>query len=106
MILFISIVFTSIATSTIEGTIGFYLIFFSNWGILFGLANALLGAYLVTVWHYSDTRGKNSSESQLKRVRDKIYWNASTVTIVQSSVTTFMFWTLIYDGKCTKLSSL
>ena len=77
----------------------FYLIFFSNWGILFGLANALLGAYLVTIWHYSDARGNKIGESRLERVRARIYWNASTVTIVQSCVTTFMFWSLIYDGE-------
>ncbi|KAH8410023.1 hypothetical protein KR009_004262, partial [Drosophila setifemur] len=96
-----------------------YFIYMTNWGIWMCMLTNLLGAILVTVWHYHpEYAGKfhhilgRSSEVNMANLYliDKllnmkssfsyfrVYWGMHIITLVLSMVVTIIYWSILYDA--------
>lgn len=64
-IFFTYVVISSMVTFAETHGIGFFFIYFTNWGIMINMAVGLMGALIVTIWHFNtDFKGESLATKQ------------------------------------------
>lgn len=100
-----------------ESSYWLYFIYMTNWGIWMCMLTNLLGAVLVTVWHYHPEYAGELYLTTLEMlfnylyIPDKllnvkssfsyfrVYWGMHIISLVLSIVITIIYWGILYDGE-------
>ncbi|XP_062127035.1 protein rolling stone [Drosophila sulfurigaster albostrigata] len=75
-----------------------YFIYMTNWGIWMCMLTNLLGAILVTIWHYHPEYSDKLLNMEAWLSPFRIYWSMHIITLVLSIVITIIYWSILYDA--------
>ncbi|XP_034667925.1 protein rolling stone [Drosophila subobscura] len=75
-----------------------YFIYMTNWGIWMCMLTNLLGAILVTIWHYHPEYADKLLNVKSNFSYFRLYWGMHIITLVLSIVITIIYWTILYDA--------
>ncbi|KAH8293273.1 hypothetical protein KR018_006723, partial [Drosophila ironensis] len=75
-----------------------YFIYMTNWGIWMCMLTNLLGAILVTVWHYHPEYADKLLNIKSSFSYFRVYWGMHIITLVLSIVITIIYWSILYDA--------
>ncbi|EDV94060.1 protein rolling stone [Drosophila grimshawi] len=74
-----------------------YFIYMTNWGIWMCMLTNLLGAILVTIWHYHPEYADKLLNMRAWTSPFRIYWSMHIITLVLSIVITIIYWSILYN---------
>ncbi|EDW76201.1 uncharacterized protein Dwil_GK14787 [Drosophila willistoni] len=81
-----------------ESSYWLYFIYMTNWGIWMCMLTNLLGAILVTIWHYHPEYADKLLNMNGCCSFFRIYWGMHIITLVLSIVITIIYWSILYDA--------
>ncbi|KAH8255521.1 hypothetical protein KR038_004957, partial [Drosophila bunnanda] len=94
---FVAVVITSMwPEADDESSYWLYFIYMTNWGIWMCMLTNLLGAVLVTVWHYHPESADKLLNGSFSYFR--VYWGMHIISLVLSIVITIIYWGILYDA--------
>ncbi|XP_055903213.1 protein rolling stone [Eupeodes corollae] len=73
-----------------------FFIFLTNWGILMCMFTNLLGAVLVSIYHFHPEYEDRLLNMETLTCPFRIYWGMHITTLVVSIAITIVYWTLLY----------
>ncbi|KAL7739157.1 hypothetical protein ACLKA6_010380 [Drosophila palustris] len=88
-----------------ESSYWLYFIYMTNWGIWMCMLTNLLGAILVTIWHYHPEYSDKLLNMQAWASPFRIYWSMHIITLVLSIVITIIYWSILYDANESSLDA-
>lgn len=74
-----------------------YLIYMTNWGIWMCMMTNLMGAILVTIWHYHPEYADKLLNMKSSCSYFRVYWGMHVISLVLSIVITIIYWSLLYN---------
>ncbi|XP_030377590.1 protein rolling stone [Scaptodrosophila lebanonensis] len=96
---FLGVVIESmLPVATDKGSYWLYCIYMTNWGIWLCMLTNMLGAILVTIWHYHPEYADKLLNMQACCSPFRIYWGMHIITLVLSIVITIIYWSILYDA--------
>lgn len=78
---------------------GIWFIYLTHWGVLLCLSTTILGAIIVTTWHFHPEFSENLKEASGMPILFKIYWMLHNSTLVLSIVISLIYWSVLYQGE-------
>jgi len=82
--------------ATKYGPYGYYFIYLTNWGIMLCMTCTVLGAILVTAWHFHPELSSRITSGEMPGIF-KFYWGLHNCTLILSLIITSLYWSVIYD---------
>uniref|UniRef100_A0A0K8TRE5 Putative conserved plasma membrane protein n=1 Tax=Tabanus bromius TaxID=304241 RepID=A0A0K8TRE5_TABBR len=86
-------------TAIVNSKTWHFIIYLTNWGILLCFFTCMLGAILVTIWHFHPEYSDRVAESKEMPSVFKVYWGMHNTTLSVSIVITIVYWSILYNGK-------
>ncbi|EDW88600.1 protein rolling stone [Drosophila yakuba] len=75
-----------------------YFIYMTNWGIWMCMLTNVLGAVLVTIWHYHPEYADKLLNMKSSFSYFRLYWGMHIIALVLSIVITIIYWSLLYNA--------
>ncbi|KAH8245073.1 hypothetical protein KR032_004429, partial [Drosophila birchii] len=88
-----------------ESSYWLYFIYMTNWGIWMCMLTNLLGAVLVTVWHYHPEKADKLLNVKSSFSYFRVYWGMHIISLVLSIVITIIYWGILYDANESSLDA-
>lgn len=92
-VFYIGITLYSMIDMSLAGTMGFWFIYMTHWGIFISMIATTFGAILTTLYHRETIKIEPHSLSY------KLYWFLSNVSTVFAFVITVVYWIVLFEGK-------
>ncbi|XP_037958319.1 protein rolling stone [Teleopsis dalmanni] len=103
-IFFIGVVLESMINQEDQGSFWLYFIYMTNWGIILCMLTNLLGAILVTTWHYHPEYADKLLNMESLTSPFRVYWSMHIISLVASIIITIIYWTVLYNAEQSSLS--
>ncbi|EDW52215.1 protein rolling stone [Drosophila sechellia] len=81
-----------------ESSYWLYFIYMTNWGIWMCMLTNVLGAVLVTIWHYHPEYADKLLNMKSYFSYFRLYWGMHIISLVLSIVITIIYWSILYDA--------
>ncbi|XP_067621784.1 protein rolling stone isoform X3 [Eurosta solidaginis] len=104
---FIAIVIDSMLETEEGSSTNFwlYFIYMTNWGVMLCMFTNILGAVLVTLWHFHPEYADKLLNLDSLTSPFVIYWGMHIISLVLSIVITIIYWSVLYDAAESSLNA-
>ncbi|CAD6996699.1 unnamed protein product [Ceratitis capitata] len=82
-----------------------YFIYLTNWGVMLCMFTNILGAILVTTWHFHPEYADKLLNMDSLTSPFVIYWSMHIISLVLSVVITIIYWSLLYNAAESSLNA-
>ncbi|XP_053957633.1 protein rolling stone [Anastrepha ludens] len=82
-----------------------YFIYLTNWGVMLCMFTNILGAILVTTWHFHPEYADKLLNLESLTSPFVIYWSMHIISLVLSIVITVIYWSVLYNAAESSLNA-